>query len=398
MMRGLQRPLVRARRDRPETGRALDIVHRDISPPNILISQARRGEGRRLRSRQGDDPAREDRPRRGEGQVQLPLARGRERQGGRSPRRHLRGRHRPLGDARRASACSSARPTTRPSSSSARRKVPSISRRTPRSQAELEQIVRQRADARRSASATSRAADLQDALAQYLFSQRLKVTSRDIEHLVQACVREKQTLAASRSRERTTPPHRHPDQRGDRALHLARRLRAERRAESPSPTDDSGGAPLDPGLFVDTRGWADDVGDGQAAAMAVRVRTPARRSRTSKISSKETARPSRPRAASPSRSRASPAARARRARGRTCSRRRVARARRRHVPAGLPSRWRASMARPRKRAAPMPRRPAGRSSSSPSWRSCCSHGRARCSPSGPILGAVGLGGGVSSKH
>ena len=42
------------------------------------------------------------------------------------------------------------------------------------------------------------AADLQDALAQYLFSRGLKVTSRDIAHLVQDCLREKERSAPAK--------------------------------------------------------------------------------------------------------------------------------------------------------------------------------------------------------
>ena len=74
--------------------------------------QVRRGEDRGLRSRQGVEPAREERAGHHQGQVQLPLARGGARQGGRPPHRHLRGRASSSGRCSRGGASSSATPTS----------------------------------------------------------------------------------------------------------------------------------------------------------------------------------------------------------------------------------------------------------------------------------------------
>jgi serine/threonine-protein kinase len=136
-------------------------------------------------------------------------------------------------------------------------KVPPIASQNPEVTPELEQIVR-KGLARDLNQRFQSAGDLQDALAQYLFSQRLKVTSRDIEQLVQSCLREKQrtqpkaqpvgnlidTLINEEILKFTSLDHLSDDPVG---------------ASSPSPADAVGNAPLDPGLFVDTRGWADDL-------------------------------------------------------------------------------------------------------------------------------------------
>ena len=112
-------------------------------------------------------------------------------------RRHLRGRHPPVGDAHRASACSTATPTTRRSSWCAQAQVPSIAPQNPEVEPELEEIVRKALAADRRI-ATRRAADLQDALAQYLFSRGLKVIQRDIGDLVRGCLEDMATLSGTR--------------------------------------------------------------------------------------------------------------------------------------------------------------------------------------------------------
>jgi serine/threonine protein kinase len=69
--------------------------------------------------------------------------------------------------------------------------VPSMSAQNPEVDAELEAVVR-RALARDPEQRFQSAGELQDALAHYLFSHNLKVTSRDIAQLVQETIRERQ--------------------------------------------------------------------------------------------------------------------------------------------------------------------------------------------------------------
>jgi serine/threonine-protein kinase len=137
-------------------------------------------------------------------------------------------------------------------------KVPPISGQNTDVTPELEQIVR-KALARDLNQRFQTAGDLQDALAQFLFSQRLKVTSRDIEQLVQSCIREKQ-----RTQPKAQPVGNLIDTLINEEIlkftsldHMAEEDAAAANAQSPA--DSMGGAPLDPGLFVDTRGWADDL-------------------------------------------------------------------------------------------------------------------------------------------
>jgi eukaryotic-like serine/threonine-protein kinase len=136
-------------------------------------------------------------------------------------------------------------------------KVPPLQPQNPDVQAELEQIIR-KALARDLGARFQTAADLQDALAQYLFSQRLKVTSRDIERLVASCLQEKQ---------RSQPKAQKPlgnliDELINEEIVKFTSLdgidEVSMPSKSPSPTD-TGNAPLDPGSFIDTRGWVDDL-------------------------------------------------------------------------------------------------------------------------------------------
>jgi serine/threonine-protein kinase len=140
-------------------------------------------------------------------------------------------------------------------------KVPPISTQNAEVTPELEQIVRKTL-ARDLNQRFQTAGDLQDALAQFLFSQRLKVTSRDIEQLVQSCLREKQ-----RHQPKAAPVGNLIDTLINEEI--VRFTSLDDIAEpsnntTPSPVEVSGNAPLDPGLFVDTRGWADDLPSAEA--------------------------------------------------------------------------------------------------------------------------------------
>jgi serine/threonine-protein kinase len=134
-------------------------------------------------------------------------------------------------------------------------RVPPIAAQNPDVLPELERIVR-KALARDVQSRFQSAGDLQDALAQYLFSQRLKVTSRDIETMVADCLREKR---------RTQPTVQAPNlidklisEEMGKFTSLEELENSGEGSLSPSPADEIAAAPLDPGLFVDPRGWAND--------------------------------------------------------------------------------------------------------------------------------------------
>ena len=155
-------------------------------------------------------------------------------------------------------------------------KVPSIEALNSDVKPELEQIIR-RALARDVEERYAQAADLQDALAQYLFSQRMKVTSRDIEQLVQTCLREKQ---------RSQPQLKKSDDSklidaliNEEMVKFTSLEEFDAGGLSPSPAGDGGDAPLDPGHFVDTRGWADE-GDSKG-------RRPPRNDSTGKLETLE---------------------------------------------------------------------------------------------------------------
>src|SRR5439155_20370384 len=69
-------------------------------------------------------------------------------------------------------------------------RVPAISTQNPEVEPELEEIIR-KSLARDPDERYQHAYDLQDSLAQYLFSRGMKVTSRDIKQLVAEALREK---------------------------------------------------------------------------------------------------------------------------------------------------------------------------------------------------------------
>ncbi len=128
-------------------------------------------------------------------------------------------------------------------------RIPSIAALNPEIEPELEAIVRKALE-RHPDQRYQNAADLGDALAQYLFSRRMKVTARDIAYLVRDTQHEKQHS-------------RRPQESLIDALisEEMNKLTSLLDNESPALTMSSGGAQsLDPKAFVDTSGWTSELG------------------------------------------------------------------------------------------------------------------------------------------
>jgi serine/threonine-protein kinase len=131
-------------------------------------------------------------------------------------------------------------------------RVPSIAALNPEIDAELEQVVR-KSLARDPNDRYQNAADLGDALAQFLFSRRMKVTARDIS----AVVRDTQV---EMMRKRSAEPK---DSLID-ALILDEMQKMTSLVDGDSPADNGveGSTSLDPSAFIDTSNWAGEMGLG----------------------------------------------------------------------------------------------------------------------------------------
>jgi eukaryotic-like serine/threonine-protein kinase len=130
-------------------------------------------------------------------------------------------------------------------------RIPSVAALNPDVEPELEAVVR-KALARDPVDRYQEAADLGDALAQYLFSRRMKVTSRDIASLVR-------DVQIEQARRRSLAPQESiidvliQDEMAKVTSLVA--------GDSPALAEGQIGATsLDPSSFIDTSGWAADFG------------------------------------------------------------------------------------------------------------------------------------------
>lgn len=230
----------------PETGRPLNIVHRDISPPNILISRngevklADFGLAKAASQLEHTDPGvvkgkfsylspeaanAQDLDRRADvfavGILLYELLTGKRLFEGES-------------DYKTVLAVRQAH-------------VPPIAPQNPEVGPELEAIIR-KALAKDPAQRYQRADDLGDALAQYLFGHNLKVTARDIEQLVNRCLSERQRVAQVKK-----TPSLIDDLIEDEILNFT--SLDDVASEGKAPPVPAGDAPLNPDAFIDTRNW-----------------------------------------------------------------------------------------------------------------------------------------------
>jgi serine/threonine-protein kinase len=154
-------------------------------------------------------------------------------------------------------------------------RVPSVAALNPEVEAEVEQIVR-KALARDPEDRYQNANDLGDALAQYLFSRRMKVTARDIANLV------KDTQVEMMRKRSSEPKESLIDALIlDEMQKMTSLIEAEGNGVAPGGASSEGSMSLDPSAFVDTSNWAGELGhpSGQAPALKRPSRPTAPRSK-----------------------------------------------------------------------------------------------------------------------
>ena len=133
-------------------------------------------------------------------------------------------------------------------------RVPSIAQHNPEIEPEIEQVVR-KALARDPDERYQSATDLGEALAQYLFSRRMKVTARDISQLV------KDTQLEMMRKRSAEPKESLIDALINDEMNKMTSL-LEGSGEAQNPVD-QGAMSLDPSSFVDPSNWANDLNQSQ---------------------------------------------------------------------------------------------------------------------------------------
>ncbi|MEE8409591.1 MAG: serine/threonine-protein kinase, partial [Myxococcota bacterium] len=138
-------------------------------------------------------------------------------------------------------------------------RIPSIAALNPEIDEELEGIVR-KALARDPNQRYQEAADLSDALAQYLFSRRMKVTARDLATVVREVQVEHLRKKSLAPKQESLIDALIMDEMG--------KLTSLVEEEAEQQPQEKEAAPLDPASFVDTSAWASELDDGRAPSEA----------------------------------------------------------------------------------------------------------------------------------
>jgi serine/threonine-protein kinase len=144
-------------------------------------------------------------------------------------------------------------------------RIPSIAALNPEIEPELEAIVR-KALAREADDRYQSAADLADALAQYLFSRKMKVTSRDIQTLVRDTQLEQMRKRSAEPKESLI------DTLINDEIGKMTSLVEDENPEQPQTAE--GSMSLDPGLFVDTSNWSGELASQKQPAYKRPTRPP----------------------------------------------------------------------------------------------------------------------------
>jgi serine/threonine-protein kinase len=141
-------------------------------------------------------------------------------------------------------------------------RIPSIAALNPEVEPELEAVVR-KALARDPDERYQEAADLSDALSQYLFSRRMKVTARDLAALVR-------DTQVEQLRKKSLAPKQESLIDGLIMEEMDKLTSLVEDDQEGAPKAKREAAPLDPNSFIDTSAWASEMGLDQPSKKAAK--------------------------------------------------------------------------------------------------------------------------------